>query len=218
MPERGQARLYHILCRIVRFYSFYKVMRPVLPRFLQTLFRRHPWRKSIVSLYGAIVRQARTPLFYTDLGVADTVDGRFDMIALHTALVVRRLQDGGGDGPDMAQELFDLLFADMDRNLREMGVGDLSVGKHIRKMAEAYLGRAAAYDAGLAQGADPAALPASLKLNLYRNADPAPTDAQVGTLVDYVRREHARLSALPLADLLSGASPFQPVSVPGAAA
>ena len=97
------------------------------------------------SVYDAIVAQARQPWFYAELGVPDSVSGRFDMITLHAILVMERLGEGSEDDKAFAQELFDEMFRDMDRSLREMGVGDLSVGKRVRKMAEVFYGRAEAY-------------------------------------------------------------------------
>ena len=92
--------------------------------------RRH--ERAAHALYGAIVAAAREPAFYDRLGVPDTMDGRFGMIGLHAALVMRRLRTAGPEGQPLAQALFDLMFADLDRNLREAGVGDLSVGRHVK--------------------------------------------------------------------------------------
>jgi len=108
------------------------------------------------------VAAARHPVFYGDWGVADTVDGRFDMITLHTFLVLDRLK---GLEEVFRQHLVDELFRDMDRSLREMGVGDLSVGKKVRKMAEVFYGRVAAYDQALA--GPPEALEAALARNVF---------------------------------------------------
>ena len=109
---------------------------------------------TIEAIYGMIVAQAREPLFYRDFGVPDTVDGRFDMLLLHLWLVLRRLQPVEG-GASLSQALFDHFCADMDANLREMGVGDLTVPKRMQKFGEAFYGRAAAYDAALDAGAGP---------------------------------------------------------------
>ena len=103
----------------------------------------------VEALYAALVQKARDPKFYTDLAVPDTVDGRFDMVVIHAMLVMRRLRETPAEVHTTGQRLFDLMFTDMDRSLREMGVGDLSVGTHVRKMAKAFYGRAAAYEAGL---------------------------------------------------------------------
>ncbi|MEX2297639.1 MAG: ubiquinol-cytochrome C chaperone family protein, partial [Dongiaceae bacterium] len=117
---------------------------------LKRLFRRDPHAKPARALYEAAVEQARSPAFYTALGVPDTVDGRFELIALHGFLVMHRLKTEPGEGPPLAQALFDFMFADMDAALREMGAGDLGVGRRVKTMAKSFLGRVAAYEAGLA--------------------------------------------------------------------
>lgn len=134
---------------------------------LKRLFRRSPTPER--SCYEAIVAAARHPAFYADWGVPDTLDGRFDMISLHAFLVLDRLK---GSQQAFRQALVDELFADMDRSLREMGVGDLSVGKKVRKMAEVFYGRVAAYDLALA-GPE-----GGLEAAIARNIFP---DAQDGT-------------------------------------
>jgi cytochrome b pre-mRNA-processing protein 3 len=104
-----------------------------------------PPRGTIQAIYGMIVAQAREPLFYKHLGVPDTVDGRLDLLILHLWLVLRRLRDVEA-GRRLSQALFDHFCADMDANLREMGVGDLTVPKRMQKFGEAFYGRTAAYD------------------------------------------------------------------------
>src|ERR1700709_1430457 len=107
-----------------------------------------PLRGTIEAIYGMIVAQAREPLFYAGLGVPDTVNGRYDMLLLHLWMVLRRLRTAE-DGADLSQALFDHFCGDMDDNLREMGVGDLTVPKRMQKFGEAFYGRAAAYDLAL---------------------------------------------------------------------
>jgi cytochrome b pre-mRNA-processing protein 3 len=108
-------------------------------------------RGTIEAIYGMIVTQAREPLFYRDLGVPDTVDGRFDLLVLHLWMVLRRLRSVEG-GPALCQALFDRFCEDMDANLREMGVGDLTVPKRMQAFGEAFYGRSAAYDLAIADG------------------------------------------------------------------
>ena len=119
------------------------------------LRRRNNHERAAFQLYGAAVAAARDPYLYETLGVPDTLDGRFDAIALHVYLLVRRLNAEPEPGPALAQAVFDAMFLDMDINLREMGVGDLSVSKRNRAMWEAFHGRSAAYAAAWN---DPAAL------------------------------------------------------------
>jgi len=110
-------------------------------------------RGTIDSIYGMIVTQAREPLFYRDLGVPDTVNGRFDLIVLHLWMVLRRLREIAGTG-DLAQALFDRFCADLDDNLREMAIGDLAVPKKMQAFGEAFYGRIAAYDMALTDSAE----------------------------------------------------------------
>jgi cytochrome b pre-mRNA-processing protein 3 len=117
---------------------------------------RMPPRGTIEAIYGMIVTQAREPFFYRDLGVPDTVNGRFDLLVLHLWVVLRRLKSIAG-GMGLAQALFDRFCADMDGNLREMGVGDLIVPKRMQAFGEAFYGRTAAYDLALRAGSEPLA-------------------------------------------------------------
>lgn len=168
---------------------------------LVRLFRPPPERAVAEALYRVIVGQARQPSFYTACGVPDTPDGRFDLIVAHAVLVFRRLHRQAEQSRALAQVLFDLMFADMDQNLREMGVGDLAVGKRIKAMAKGFYGRLAAYDAALAE-ADDGALHDALRRNVYRKAAPAPL--QLAALAGYLRREAEQLEALPTPALLAG--------------
>ena len=117
---------------------------------------RSPLHGTIEAIYGMIVTQAREPSVYQDLGVPDTVNGRFDLLVLHLWMVLRRL--GTADsGATVSQALFDRFCEDMDANLREMGVGDLAVPRRMRAFGEAFYGRSAAYDLAFASGKEPLA-------------------------------------------------------------
>ena len=109
----------------------------MLNRLLSRLRRSSEWSPGS-ALYFALLQQARHAVFFRDWGVPDTVDGRFDMIVLHAMLVIRRLRQGGAEGQAVAQEMFDRMFLDFDRSLRELGVGDMSIGKQIKKMGKAF--------------------------------------------------------------------------------
>ena len=130
------------------------------------LFRREPRSPDTISvLYGMIVAQARLPCFYRHYAVADTVNGRFELIVLHLALVLGRLmQDPALKA--LGQGVFDRFCQDMDHNLREMGIGDLKVPKEMQRMGEAFYGRAQAYQAALA-APDGRALVDAVARNLY---------------------------------------------------
>ncbi|MEX0852047.1 MAG: ubiquinol-cytochrome C chaperone family protein [Bauldia sp.] len=109
-------------------------------------------RRMASRLYGAIVAQARSRALYADLGVPDTVSGRFEMVVLHAVLVLERLRAGGDAEGLVGQAVFDLFCADMDRSLRELGVGDLALPRRMKQMAESFYGRAEAYGRCLADG------------------------------------------------------------------
>jgi cytochrome b pre-mRNA-processing protein 3 len=148
-------------------------------------------------LYGAIVAQARSAVFYTRLGVADSVDGRFEMVVVHLVLLLRRLRDGE-QAKALGQEVFDLFCVEMDRSLREMGVGDLSVPKRMKRMAEAYYGRAAAYTAAL-DSADREALAGAVRRNVLGGAEGAAEE-----IAAYLAEAAMRLEAQSSADLGAG--------------
>ena len=101
------------------------------------------------KLYKTIVKQARHPVFYQYFGVADTFDGRFDMISLHMILVIRRMKRDINQTRKLSQALFDFMFEDFDLNLRELGVGDMGVLHRVKKMTKAFYGRLESYDRGL---------------------------------------------------------------------
>jgi cytochrome b pre-mRNA-processing protein 3 len=155
---------------------------------------RMPPPGTIEAIYGTIVTQAREPLFYRDLGVPDTVNGRFDLLLLHLWMVLRRLKplEAGGR---LCQALFDRFCDDMDGNLREMGVGDLTVPKRMRAFGEAFYGRAAAYDLALTAGAEP------LAQALCRNILGGEQIEQARRLAVYAEAAIAALAALDAATL-----------------
>ena len=143
-------------------------------------FRLGSKKANVNSLYKVIVAHSRRPFFYTVFGVPDTVNGRYDVIMLHAYIVMKRLKAIGTEARTTSQALFDLMFADMDKNLREMGVGDLSVGKKIKAMATAYYGRIKAYDEGLEGGQE--LLASALRRNLF--SEVKPTDQQITGMAD----------------------------------
>jgi cytochrome b pre-mRNA-processing protein 3 len=110
--------------------------------------------RSIASLYGAIVAQARRPAFYQVYRVPDTVNGRLEMVMLHAVLILGRLQHETTGHRELGQGLFDRFCRDMDDNMREMGVGDLTVPRKMRLIGRAFYGRLSAYGAALASPHD----------------------------------------------------------------
>ena len=169
------------------------------------LFRPGRLDRAGFSLYGAAVTAGRDPYCYTELGVPDTLDGRFDLVGLHTYLLIRRLRALAAPGPALAQAVFDAMFSDMDINLRELGVGDLSVGKRVRAMWEAFHGRARAYDAAF-ESSDAAELAAALARNIWRGM--APEDEAVAGLARLVRAQAAALERQELAGFVAGRARF----------
>lgn len=174
---------------------------------LLSLIRRGRHERVGFELYGAAVAAARDPFLYTGLGVPDTLDGRFDMVALHTFLLIQRLKREPAPGPALAQAVFDAMFSDMDINLREMGVGDLSVGRKVRVMWEAFHGRAAAYASTMTEG-DAAAFDAALERNVWRGNSPPNGSTQ--TLRRIVLAQDAHLSAQTFEALARGNVSFLP--------
>ena len=169
------------------------------------LLGRGRYERTGFELYTDAVAAARNPYFYAELGVPDTLDGRFDLVGLHAALLIRQLRSLPAPGALVAQAVFDAMFSDMDTNLRELGVGDMTVSRNVRAMWEAFHGRALAYEAAL-DDPDPMALQAALARNVWRGAD-APGAA---ALAADVRAQLARLAATPAAELTGGRFRFAP--------
>jgi cytochrome b pre-mRNA-processing protein 3 len=169
---------------------------------------RIPLRGTIEAIYGMIVTQAREPLFYRDFGVPDTVNGRFDLLVLHLWMVLRRLTPIEG-GTGLSQALFDRFCDDMDGNLREMGVGDLTVPKRMQAFGEAFYGRAAAYDLALSDGRE--ALAQALCKNILNGGE---LDKARGLAI-YAEATIAALASLDEATLLGASWNFPAPAQPG---
>jgi cytochrome b pre-mRNA-processing protein 3 len=169
------------------------------------LRKRGKHERAAFQLYSAAVAAAREPYLYATLGVPDTLDGRFDAIGLYVYLTIRALGAAPEPGPVLAQAVFDAMFLDMDINLREMGVGDLSVGRRNRAMWEAFHGRSAAYAAAWN---DPDVLAVSLARNLWRGAEPPAGSA--ATLVRIAHAQAAHLAEQGLESLRQGEIHFLP--------
>jgi cytochrome b pre-mRNA-processing protein 3 len=155
-------------------------------------------RWAVDRLHGSIQAQALRADFYYEGGARDNFSGRFEMTCLHGTLVFRRLRKAGGAGKALSQDVFDALFDGFDEALRDIGTGDLSVGKKIRKMGEAFYGRAKAYDTALDEGADDAELKQSLKRNL------GVADAETDRFVRYVHSVEDTLKRHTDEQLLTG--------------
>ena len=167
---------------------------------LASLFRRNPHRQRAQAAYVQIVARAREPGFFLGYAVPDTLDGRFELIALHAFLVLNRLKADHEETADFAQELFDAMFADLDRGLREMGASDIGVGRRVKEMATGFYGRIVAYERGLADGDE--ILAEALRRNLYGTVAPSPEAA--AAMARYTRRQAAALAREPLTVILQG--------------
>ncbi len=172
------------------------------------LFGRKRHERAGFELYTQAVRAAREPYFYAELGVPDTMDGRFDMIGLFVFLLIHRLHTESEQGAGLAQALFDAMFSDMDHALRELGVSDMSVGRRVRAMWEALNGRSHAYAAALDAG-DRAGLAEAIGRNVWRGADPGP-GAQA--LAGVALGQHLQLASQKLDDMLKGQVEFLPAA------
>ena len=114
-----------------------------------SLFRKDPRRAAIATLYKRIATASRSPGLYAALGIPDTLEGRFEALSLHMVLALRALRELPPPADEVAKDLTDAFFRDMDASLREMGVGDTVVPKRMKKIAESFYGRAHAYDGPL---------------------------------------------------------------------
>lgn len=149
-------------------------------RFYQT---RKARKAKAQMLYTQVVDQSRQPYFYTQMGVPDTVDGRYEMISLHVYLVIRQLSKL--DENRLSQKLFDVFFKSMDKSLREMGVGDLGIPKHMKRMMRGFNGRARNYNAAI-DAKDKEALQQALRRNVYGTVNDQVTQSELAKLADYI--------------------------------
>jgi cytochrome b pre-mRNA-processing protein 3 len=172
-------------------------------------FRRSVHDNRVHVLYGMIVAQARTGVFYTDYGIPDTVQGRFELLVLHLVLVLRGLSrrsratrtfGGWRRRESLGQVLFDTFCRDLDANLREMGVGDMGVPRRMRRFGEEFYGRQAAYQAAL-DGSGPPALENALARNIFELDT---VEARVTRLADYTRAAAAQLEDADVDAFASG--------------
>lgn len=164
---------------------------------LQNLFRTRRERLG-QPLYELAVQQARDPRFYTQLGVADRIDARFELYTLHVLLLNMRLRDEGERGAEAGQQMFDIYVSQLDHTLRELGVGDISVGKKMRKLGESLYGRMTAWESAL-KAEDETALKASIARNVYETED-----VEAGAaLAAYALASRRALAAQPFDGVIS---------------
>jgi cytochrome b pre-mRNA-processing protein 3 len=169
------------------------------------VFLRSRNRRTASQLYTAAVAAARAPGFYAAFAVPDTIEGRYEMIVLHVVLLLRRMRRPGESQKRLAQALVDYMAADLDRSIRELGVGDLSVGKFMKRLGEGLYGRAAAYDKALDSG-DHAALQEAILRNIYDGEEPG--EGILVAFARYVEAQNEHLSAQPGAAIAKGSADF----------
>lgn len=181
------------------------------------LFPKNPHEDAARALYERIVTQSRSPVFYRDYGVPDSVDGRFEMLLLHAFLVFHRLRGEGEEAKRLGQTLFDLLVFHLDQSVRISGVGDLGAGRKMKAMGQAFYGRSKAYEAGLEA---PAAveLEQALARNVFGSCrdtgSAGPSDVVLKGLASYLRANVAALEGQSVADLLAGRLRFEDPVLP----
>ena len=173
----------------------------MLPR----LFRQRPAYEAGQALYRTAAAQARDPAFYRDAHAPDTVEGRFELYMIHVILVAMRLRGEGRRAAETSQVMFDAFLRGLDDAMREMGVGDLSVGKKMRRLGEAFYGRAKRYDELIG---DPAELRAMVRRTLYADVEGEEADAGADAVAAYAARAHAALRAQSSDRLLAGEASF----------
>ena len=174
---------------------------------LDRLFRPRPATAAGRALYARAVDQSREPALYAGLGAPDTVEGRFELYSLHVVLLLDRLRGHGEAATDVSQALFDTYVKGLDNALREMGVGDLSVGRKMRKLGEAFYGRAKSYEAAFAALPDEAQMQALIARTVYAEGDASPAPR----LAAYVLDQRAALAGQPLEALLAGEVAWKPL-------
>ncbi|MEI8395247.1 MAG: ubiquinol-cytochrome C chaperone family protein [Rhodospirillaceae bacterium] len=168
---------------------------------------------SVTRCYHRVVDQSRLPDFYRVCGVPDTLDGRFDMLAVHAFLVMHRLKGRGISAERFSRRLFETMITDMDRTMREMGVGDMGVPRHVKAMAQGFNGRIHAYNDALAAPGDEALLVA-LDNNLYGTVL-SPDAAMLALLAGYIRSAVTCLEEQTLDRILAGDLQFPALSLDG---
>jgi cytochrome b pre-mRNA-processing protein 3 len=177
--------------------------------------RRKFIRDASERAYQLVVEQARQQVFFAECGVPDTFDGRFELVCLHAFLYLHRLKSERPRANALAQAFFDAMFGDLDRSLREIGTGDLRVGREVKRMAQGFYGRIRAYENGIA--ADDAVLGAALCRNLFGTV--AMPLAALEAMTLYTRRAVDDLRGQSAAELLAGRVRFvspKPIGAPSA--
>ena len=167
---------------------------------LKRLFKTRPAVLAGQALYERVVAQSRSPGLYADLGAPDTTEGRFEIYSLHVYLLLERMKGQGPQAAETAQALLDTYLSALDNTLREMGLGDVGVGRQVRKLGEAFYGRVRSYEVGMAALPDTSELQAMLIRTAYAGAD----STSAPRLAEYIVRQRAALATQPLETLFAG--------------
>jgi cytochrome b pre-mRNA-processing protein 3 len=170
---------------------------------LRSLKRRAEFQRKAGEIYGAIVTQARQPVFYARLGIPDTPTGRYEMVVIHLFLVLERLRGEGASGEPVAQELVDAFVADMDDSLRELGTGDIGVPRRVKRAAAGFYQRSKDYREAIGAGGR------ALELALARYLrGPDPGEPRIAALAEYVRAAMASLAGQQAVEVIGGGFSF----------
>lgn len=172
----------------------------MISKLVKKIFASDPFQIPAHNAYVSLVTQARKPFFYQEYGIADTLDGRFDVIVLHIFLLTKRLKNSE---LELLRAVWEVFFSDMDRSLREMGASDTGIGKRIKKMVQAFYGRIDSYEKTIASKAE---FKESLARNLYRDMEI--NDAQLEMIVLYVKRNLEHLQKQDITTIMSGELSF----------
>ena len=179
---------------------------PITPKGLKA-------RRIAKTFYAHCVSRAREAVFFADFKVPDTVDGRFEMIALHTGLVINRVKAEGQSGQLLAQSIFDEMFLNMEMACRQIGIGDLSVPKHIKRMMKALQGRALTYED--AAQIDREELELTMLRNIYATAGTIGQDI-ITPMAEYVLACTQKLATQSMENFMNGQIEFSPLPAKGA--
>ncbi|MDK4739187.1 MULTISPECIES: ubiquinol-cytochrome C chaperone family protein [unclassified Rhizobium] len=168
------------------------------------LFRKRNHNQLIVvRQYDTLTAMARLPVFYTDYDVPDTVMGRFELLSAVMILFFRRTRSSETSGQELAQEIVDAFFEDIDYSIRELGIGDNSVPKRMKKLAGMFYGRLESYAAAM-DGNDRVALAAALRRNIYPKAgEGAPS---MIALADWMMTAETHLSGIAETEIATGSA------------
>lgn len=178
--------------------------------FYHLLKRKKSYNSVVENIYAAIIKQSRQPVFFERYDVLDTTQGRYEILMVHLFLVIERLRrEKNEHAPHISQLLFDFAFADLDQNLRQIGVGDLSVPKQVKAMAQGFYGRSVVYLDALEKG-DDRQLKDALKRNLFAQNEDV-SEASLDFFVEYIKHQSEALAQNSFDRMLLGHVDFAPI-------